>query len=95
LAEGCPPHHPPHQSATALCTPYFIGFRSTFKEWCSEVTAYPNVMSEMALSHALTDKVEAAYRRGDMREKRRKMMEAWATYCAKPKTNVVPLKRKA
>jgi len=52
-------------------------------------------MSEMALSHALTDNVEAAYRRGDMREKRRKMMEAWATYCAKPKTNVVPLKRKA
>lgn len=69
------------------------GFRSTFKEWCSEVTAYPNVMSEMALSHALADKVEAAYRRGDMREKRRRMMEAWANYCAKPMTNtVVPLR---
>jgi integrase len=70
------------------------GFRSTFKDWCSEVTSYPNDMSEMA--HTLPYKVEAAYRRGDMREKRRKMMEAWATYCAKPMTNtVVPLKRKA
>jgi integrase len=72
------------------------GFRSTFKDWCSEVTAYPNDMSEMALSHTLPDKVEAAYRRGDMREKRRKLMEAWASYCAKQKTNtVVQLRRKA
>jgi integrase len=70
------------------------GFRSTFKDWCSEVTSYPNDMSEMALSHTLPDKVEASYRRGDMREKRRKLMEAWAAYCAR--TNiVVPLKRKA
>jgi integrase len=67
------------------------GFRSTFKDWCSEVTSYPNDMSEMALSHTLPDKVEAAYRRGDMREKRRKMMEAWAAYCAKTNT-VVPLR---
>jgi hypothetical protein len=65
-----------------------------FKDWCSEVTAYPNDMSEMALSHTLPDKVEAAYRRGDMREKRRKLMEAWAAYCAKTNT-VVPLRRKA
>jgi integrase len=67
------------------------GFRSTFKDWCSEVTSYPNDMSEMALSHALPDKVEASYRRGDMREKRRKMMEAWAAYCARTNT-VVPLR---
>jgi integrase len=67
------------------------GFRSTFKDWCSEVTSYPNDMSEMALSHTLPDKVEASYRRGDMREKRRKLMEAWAAFCAKTNT-VVPLR---
>jgi integrase len=65
------------------------GFRSTFKDWCSEVTAYPNDMSEMALSHTLPDKVEAAYRRGDMREKRRKLMEAWASFCSTPKAGKV------
>jgi integrase len=57
------------------------GFRSTFKDWCSEVTSFPNEMSEMALSHTLPDKVEAAYRRGDMREKRRKLMAAWSSFC--------------
>lgn len=65
------------------------GFRSTFKDWCSEVTSYPNDMSEMALSHTLPDKVEAAYRRGDMREKRRQMMAAWATFCSTPKASKV------
>src|SRR5258708_511085 len=44
------------------------GFRSTFKDWCTEETEYPNDMSEMALAHTLPDKVEAAYRRGNMRE---------------------------
>jgi len=58
------------------------GFRSTFKDWCSEQTGYPNEMSEMALSHTVSDKVEAAYRRGDMREKRRRLMQDWADYCA-------------
>ncbi|WP_338830184.1 tyrosine-type recombinase/integrase [Bradyrhizobium sp. 27S5] len=58
------------------------GFRSTFKDWCSEQTAYPNEMSELALAHTVGDKVEAAYRRGDMREKRRQMMEDWAAFCA-------------
>lgn len=48
------------------------GFRSTFKDWCTEQTGYPNEMSEMALAHTVSDKVEAAYRRGDMREKRRR-----------------------
>ncbi|MFZ5534033.1 MAG: tyrosine-type recombinase/integrase [Pseudomonadota bacterium] len=72
------------------------GFRSTFKDWCSEATSYPNDMSEMALSHTLSDKVEAAYRRGDMREKRRQMMAAWATFCSTPKASkVVQLARKA
>jgi integrase len=71
------------------------GFRSTFKDWCSEQTAYPNEMSEMALAHTVPDKVEAAYRRGDMREKRRRLMADWAAYCANPpaaRGNVVPLR---
>lgn len=57
------------------------GFRSTFKDWASDLTAYPNEMSEMALSHTVPDKVEAAYRRSDMREKRRRLMADWAAYC--------------
>lgn len=58
------------------------GFRSTFKDWCSEQTAYPNEMSEMALSHTVSDKVEQAYRRGDMRDRRRRLMDDWADFCA-------------
>lgn len=58
------------------------GFRSSFKDWCGEETEYPNEMSEMALAHTLPDKVEAAYRRGNMREKRRALMDDWAAYCA-------------
>jgi integrase len=57
------------------------GFRSTFKDWCSDETDYPNEMSELALSHAVSDKVERAYRRGTMRAKRRNMMADWAAYC--------------
>ncbi len=57
------------------------GFRSTFKDWCTEETEYSNEMSEMALAHTLPDKVEAAYRRGNMREKRRQLMTDWASYC--------------
>lgn len=72
------------------------GFRSTFKDWCSEQTGYPNEMSEMALAHTVSDKVEAAYRRGDMREKRRRLMADWAAYCesrpAAAKAKVVPIR---
>lgn len=57
------------------------GFRSAFKDWASEQTAYPNEMSEMAMAHTVSDKVEAAYRRGDMVEKRRRMMADWAAFC--------------
>lgn len=57
------------------------GFRSTFRDWASERTNYPRDAAEMALAHAIGDKVEAAYRRGDLFEKRRKMMNDWATYC--------------
>lgn len=57
------------------------GFRSTFKDWAAEKTSFPNEVSEMALAHVIGDKTEAAYRRGDLFEKRRALMEAWANYC--------------
>jgi integrase len=57
------------------------GFRSSFKDWAAEMTAYPNELSEMAMAHTVPNKVEAAYRRGDMREKRRRLMDDWAAYC--------------
>jgi integrase len=57
------------------------GFRSTFSDWCAEQTNTPSEVREMALSHAVSDKVEAAYRRGDLFEKRRQLAEAWARYC--------------
>jgi integrase len=57
------------------------GFRSTFKDWAGDLTAYPNEMSEIAMAHTVDDKVEAAYRRSDMRAKRERMMADWAAYC--------------
>src|ERR1700678_457869 len=60
------------------------GFRSTFRDWAAETTAYPNHVVEMALAHAIGDEVEAAYRRGDLFEKRRRLMNEWAKYCAQP-----------
>jgi len=59
------------------------GFRSTFKDWCSEQTAYPNELSEIAMAHTVSDKVEAAYRRGDMRQKRARLMANWAAFCGR------------
>jgi integrase len=59
------------------------GFRSTFRDWAAECTAYPNEVCEMALAHAIRDKVEAAYRRGDLFEKRQQLMLDWAKYCEK------------
>lgn len=56
------------------------GFRSTFRDWAAERTNYPRELAEMALAHAIGNAVEAAYRRGDMVEKRRDMMEAWAQF---------------
>jgi integrase len=71
------------------------GFRSTFRDWAAECTAYPNEVAELALAHVVGDKVEAAYRRGDLFEKRRKVMDAWAAYCNAPATGtkVVPMRR--
>ena len=60
------------------------GFRSTFSDWAAERTAYPREVVEMALAHAIGNKVEAAYRRGDLFEKRRQLMAAWATFCEAP-----------
>ena len=65
----------------AACVPH--GFRSTFRDWCSERTNYPRDVAEMALAHAIGDKVEAAYRRGDLFEKRRTLMAEWAAFCAR------------
>ena len=57
------------------------GFRSTFRDWAAEHTAFPNHVIEMALAHTIGDKTEAAYRRGDLLDKRRQLMKAWADYC--------------
>ncbi|WP_425904742.1 tyrosine-type recombinase/integrase [Nitrobacter sp. TKz-YC02] len=55
------------------------GFRSTFKDWASEQTAYSNEVSEMALAHKIPNAVEAAYRRGDLFDKRRRLMADWSS----------------
>jgi integrase len=57
------------------------GFRSTFRDWVAEQTNFPHEVAEMALAHAVGDKVEAAYRRGDLFEKRRELMAQWANLC--------------
>jgi integrase len=60
------------------------GFRSSFRDWCAERTNYPRELAEVALAHALKDKTEAAYQRGDLLEKRRRLMRDWARYCGTP-----------
>lgn len=72
------------------------GFRSTFRDWAAECTNYPREVAEMALAHSIGDKVEAAYRRGDLFDKRRRMMADWATFCgtASISADVVPIKGK-
>lgn len=61
------------------------GFRSSFRDWASECTDFSSEVCEMALAHTIHNKVEAAYRRGDLFEKRKLLMEAWAAYCAPKK----------
>ena len=71
------------------------GFRSTFRDWAAEQTAYPSEVVEMALAHAIGNKVEAAYRRGDLLDKRRRLMADWAKFCGTVATatdNVLPLR---
>jgi integrase len=60
------------------------GFRSTFRDWAAECTNFPKETVEMALAHVIENKTEAAYRRGDLFEKRRQLMDAWAAFCATP-----------
>jgi integrase len=71
------------------------GFRSTFRDWAAERSNFPNKVVEMALAHAISSKAEAAYRRGDLFENRRGLMDAWAAYCAtvaSPAGTIVPLR---
>jgi integrase len=58
------------------------GFRSTFRDWTAERTSYPQHVAEMALAHVIGDKVEAAYRRGDLLDQRRRLMRDWAAFCS-------------
>jgi integrase len=70
------------------------GFRSSFRDWAAESTNFPNEVCEAALAHVIENKAEAAYRRGDLFDKRRKLMDAWAAYCGTPKTaKIVAFKR--
>ena len=71
------------------------GFRSSFRDWAAESTSFPTEVAEMALAHTVADKVEAAYRRGDLFQKRRQLAEAWATFCDSPALvgEVVPIRR--
>ena len=76
------------------------GFRSTFRDWAAEQTAYPHELCEIALAHTVGNKVEAAYRRGDMMEKRRRLMADWAEYCSGPQQEtaspkVRPIRKRA
>ena len=72
------------------------GFRSSLRDWGAERTNFANEVLEMELAHVVSDKVEAAYRRGDLLEKRRQLAEAWAAYCAGvPEGNVVLLHKAA
>jgi integrase len=74
------------------------GFRATFKTWASERTSFQNETAEAALAHIIGDKVEQAYRRGDLFDKRRRLMQQWATFCTAPaqaQGNVTLLRQKA
>jgi len=71
------------------------GFRSSFRDWAAERTNFPREIAEAALGHVIGDETERAYQRGDLLEKRRLLMEAWAGFCAKPvgKASVTPIAR--
>lgn len=73
------------------------GFRSSFLDWAAERTGFPHEVCEMALAHTIPNAAEAAYRRGDLFEKRRKLMDAWAEYINSPQEggSVVPLRNAA
>jgi len=68
------------------------GFRSSFRDWASERTNFSREVCEMALAHAIKDKTEAAYRRGDLFEKRRELMKSWAAFATATTADVIPLR---
>lgn len=72
------------------------GFRSSFRDWAAEQTRYPNEVVEMALAHSVSNAVEAAYRRGDLFDKRRRLMADWVAFCAEPlkRGDAVPFRRR-
>jgi integrase len=69
------------------------GFRSSFRDWAAECTNFPREVAEMALAHTISSAVEAAYRRGDLLEKRRRLMDAWGDYCTNTRGKVVAIGR--
>ena len=68
------------------------GFRSSFRDWASERTNFPREVCEQALAHAVKDKTEAAYRRGDLLNKRRDLMASWAAFATCTQSDVIPLR---
>jgi integrase len=70
------------------------GFRSSFRDWCAERTSYPSELAEMALAHRVGSRVENAYRRTDLFERRRRLMADWAAFCETPTPNaeVIPIR---
>ena len=91
MKEIAPPSATPGRIATVH------GMRSTFRDWAGEMTNFPRELAEAALAHTLDSKVEAAYQRGDLLLRRRKLIEAWASYCASPvqKGDVVSIHKQA
>jgi integrase len=74
------------------------GFRSSFRDWAAEATSFPREIAEAALAHITSSSVERAYQRGDLFEKRAKLMKAWAEFCGRPVSNlgrIVPIRGKA
>lgn len=73
------------------------GFRSTFRDWCGEETSFPRELAELSLAHVIHDDTEAAYRRGDALDRRRKLMDAWASFCtsASQESKVLRMERRA
>jgi integrase len=98
---GQPLGHSAFQETVKRITPEITmhGFRSTFRDWAAETTAYPNHVVEQALAHAIGNAVEKAYRRGDLFEKRRFLMLDWARHCSTPRRerldNVTPIRATA
>lgn len=87
-----------NMAMTAVCRRMGVpvvphGFRSTFRDWVEECTDTPHTVAEMALAHTIGNKVEAAYRRGDLLLKRQILMQAWADYCEKAPAAVVAIAR--